>query len=160
LAEIAEINGGRTGRLAGLAQMGNRQVEIAEVIGHEAHEVARIRLPRPDRENLPAGHLRLVHMPRPPFGASVLDRLSHRRRWIRFRRAAHWLNRLKSIPPQFCTTGWNKDPRWCSVVNNTSQTFDLANTPYRKFRGPPRRIQRRLKRRLPRRRRRLSMTGG
>ncbi len=71
--EVAEIVGRRARRLAGLPDMGDREVQIAELDRHETHQITRVRVPRPNRQHLPARHFRLVDAPRPPGRAGALD---------------------------------------------------------------------------------------
>ena len=85
LGEVAEIDGRRARRPAGLAHMRDREVEIAERIGHEAEEVGRVRLPRPDSEHLPARHLGFVRPTLAPRRAGALDGLGDVEQWGRVR---------------------------------------------------------------------------
>ena len=71
--EVAEIDGRRARRLAGLPHMGDREVEIAVRIGHQPEEIGRVRLARPDRQHLPARHLGFVRPALRPGGAGALD---------------------------------------------------------------------------------------
>jgi hypothetical protein len=53
--------------------MGGREVQIAELERHQTHQIARVRVPWPNREHLAARHFRLVDAPRPPGRAGALD---------------------------------------------------------------------------------------
>ena len=75
LGEVAKVDRGRPRRLAGLAHVRDGEIEIAERIGHEAEEISGVRLSRPHRQHLPAGHLCFVGATGGPSGAGALDSL-------------------------------------------------------------------------------------
>ena len=61
--EIAEIDSGSARRLASPANMLNREIEIAEVIGEQTHQISRVHVPRPRRQHLLAMPFRVVRAP-------------------------------------------------------------------------------------------------
>ena len=77
LREIAVIRGRRPRRLAGLAQMRDREIQIAVRVSHEPEQMQRVGLTRPDREHALAPLFRLIGLSRIPmrmgFGKGLLN---------------------------------------------------------------------------------------
>jgi hypothetical protein len=75
MGEIAEEHRRRARCEAGMAQMPDRQVEIAVGVGHQPDQMHGIGLSRADREHLLAGDFCLVGVTRGAMRAGAVDRL-------------------------------------------------------------------------------------
>jgi hypothetical protein len=83
--------------LASLAQVGERQIEIGVMMGHQPHEIGRVRLAWPYRQHLPARHFGPVWVAGAPGVAGAFDCLGDIDSWGGFGapRDRHGLGSLK-----------------------------------------------------------------
>ena len=104
--------------------MGDRQVEVAVGVRHQAEQIGGVRLARPHGEHLPAGHLRLVRASGAPSGASPLHRAGDIER---FCGGAAWRGRGQVGSPRALVMLFTPAPRRPGQLRLISDVTRLAN---------------------------------